>query len=89
MRRQVRPKSMDWVNSDSCAYGAPEWTHRILDREQWKQLLRQASTVNWLQCQISKNPVSDNWCELIANLFSNIFSIVNKMEIQQWQRYRA
>jgi hypothetical protein len=42
------------LTCDSWALGAQDWTHRAQYREQWKELLRQALTANWLMCQISK-----------------------------------
>jgi hypothetical protein len=40
-RRQGRPNSRmaDGVISDSRALGAPDWTNRAQDREQWRDLL--------------------------------------------------
>jgi hypothetical protein len=50
LRRKGRPKSRwaDGVNSESRVVGVPDWTNRTQEREQWKELLRQALTANWL-----------------------------------------
>jgi hypothetical protein len=49
-RNQGKPKSRwaDGVNSDSLALGVRDWTHCALDRQSWKDLLRQALNKYWL-----------------------------------------
>jgi hypothetical protein len=46
-RQQRRPKSR-WPEWGEQRKPGPDWTNWAQDREQWKELLRQALTANWL-----------------------------------------